>query len=252
MIKFSPNLGFGKKSGLFRGAWETWGKGLSLCGILAWVWVFMSLSSGLAQAVEKRPHIPIRGGIGNKTCYECHIKGTGIRLPSEERPKMYSMAQAFETFLQSPHGRLRLLGDERAPMCEDCHGTREWKDILPQSHPDSPIHPKNLPRVCAKCHGEGMFQSNVTEGAMHLELMERSLVPGKPLAVRYGFLPGITKSEKAYYIGLFDFTAYISWFFLVLTLGTLSLFSLYVFVDLIRKVLERLPGSLREKNHEEE
>lgn len=192
-----------------------------------------------APAPAEPTHVPIPGGLGGKTCYECHVLGDKPVLESAERPRRYSLAGAFETYLESPHGRLRRLGDQRAPMCEDCHFTREWSEILPRENPDSPINPRNLPRVCARCHGKAMLTAKVTEGSMHLELSHRSLAPGTPLSVRYGFLPGLTKAERHYYIGPFDVTAYVSVFFLLITVGTLGVFAMYMVADLVRKLLER-------------
>lgn len=192
-----------------------------------------------ASAAGGPPHVPVPGGLQGKTCFDCHIQRPAASLPSRERPRKYSIAAAFKTYLESPHGRLRTLGDKRAPMCEDCHLTREWADILPQEVPSSPIHPDNLPGICARCHGEGMRTANVAEGSMHLELTQRSLMPGEPLEVRYGFLPGLTKAEHAYFLGPFDVTAYVNWFFILITVGTLMAFSVYMVMDLIRKLLER-------------
>ena len=84
-----------------------------------------------------------------------------------------------------------------------------------------------------------MLGANVSQGSMHLELSHRSLVPGTPLDVRYGFLPGLTKAEQHYYIGPFDITAYVSVFFLLITVGTLSAFATYMVIDLVRKLIER-------------
>ena len=184
-------------------------------------------------------HVPVPGGLNGKTCYECHIRGVGIVLPSSERPKRYSIASAFLTYFKSPHGRLRRLGDARAPMCEDCHLTREWRYILPRENPASPINPANLPAICAKCHGAAMLAADVASGSMHLELRADALVRGRPLAVRYGFLPGITKLESAYYLGPFNLTATVYFFFLALTVGTLTFMSSYLVLDLLRKLAER-------------
>lgn len=226
--------------GAARGGWSA---ALALLALLA-----------LASTAQARPgdpsHVPIPGGLQGKACYECHIRGGGVSLPSQERPRRYSLAGAFETYLESPHGRLRRLGDLRAPMCEDCHFTREWKDILPREHPDSPIHPRNLGAVCARCHGPAMRTANVAEGSMHLELRHRSLVPGAPLDVKYGFLPGLTKSERAYFIGPFDVTAYVSGFFLLITVGTLVVFGLYMVVDLYRKLKERSAAARDASHHD--
>jgi hypothetical protein len=197
------------------------------------------MAVGAARAADP-PHVPIPGGLQGKTCYECHVQGVAAVSPLlHGRSRRYSLAGAFVTYMESPHGRLRRLGDMRAPMCEDCHYTREWKDILPADNPDSPINPRNEPRVCARCHGKAMLTAKVAQGSMHLELRHRSLVPGAPLEVRYGFLPGLTEREWAYYIGPFDITAWVSVLFLVLTVGTLVAFSAYMVVDLIRKLKER-------------
>ena len=131
------------------------------------------------------------------------------------------------------------MGERNAPRCVDCHLTEEWREILPQEHPDSPINPKNLPKICAKCHGAAMLKARVMDGSMHLELKRRSLIPGEPVAVRYGFLPGITKLEKSYYIGSFDVVAWVNFLFLVLTVGTLTSLTLFMLLDLYRKLMER-------------
>jgi len=208
------------------------------------------LAAGVAWA-DDPTHVPVAGGLQGKTCYECHIQGVSALSPVQEHSRRYSLAGAFETYMESPHGRLRQLGDMRAPMCEDCHFTREWKDILPADNPESPINPRNLPRVCARCHGTAMLTAKVAEGSMHLELRHRSLVPGAPLEVKYGFLPGLTKREWAYYIGPFDVTAYVSAFFLLITVGTLGAFGLYMVVDLLRKLKERHAAQDAASHHEE-
>ena len=184
-------------------------------------------------------HVPIPGGIGNQPCIRCHFEGMGTIVPMEGLPRKYSIQSAFRTYQESPHGRLRALGERNAPTCVDCHLTEEWRDILPKEHPDSPINPRNPPAICAKCHGNAMLSARVMDGSMHLELQSRSLKPGAPLEVRYGFLPGITKLEKTYYIGRIDVVAWVNFLFLVLTVGTLGFLALLVLLDLNRKLLER-------------
>lgn len=200
--------------------------------------VLLNIIVSSASMAGEAIHVPIPGGIEGRTCFECHISGEGKYLPTKLTVK-YSIAQAFATYKQSPHGRLRRLGDMRAPMCEDCHLTREWGDILPQEHPDSPVNPSNLPSICAKCHGNIMLTAKVAEGSMHIALAKRSLRPGEPIKVRYGLLPGLTKREKAYYIGPIDVLAYVNWFFTIITVGTLSMLIVYVVFDLRRKLIER-------------
>ncbi|HEX9842008.1 MAG TPA: hypothetical protein VGC20_04635 [bacterium] len=184
-------------------------------------------------------HVAIPGGIGHQPCIRCHFEGMGTISPQEDLPRKYSIQSAFRTYWSSPHGRLRALGEHNAPRCVDCHLTQEWREILPQEHPDSPINPKNLARICAKCHGAAMLQARVMDGSMHLELQRRSLKPGTPPEVRYGFLPGLTKLEKSYYIGKIDVMAWVNFAFLVLTVGTLCFLALFMLLDLYRKLMER-------------
>jgi hypothetical protein len=184
-------------------------------------------------------HVPIPGGIGSQPCIRCHFEGMGTILPQEGLPRKYSIEVAFRTYWLSPHGRLRALGERNAPRCVDCHLTQEWSEILPREHPDSPINPKNLAKVCAKCHGPAMLTARVMDGSMHLEPARRSLKPGAPLEVRYGFVPGITKLEKSYYLGPIDVVAWVNFAFLALTVGTLSSLAGFMVLDLVRKLLER-------------
>lgn len=193
-------------------------------------------------------HVPIPGGIGNQPCIRCHLEGLGTIIPQEELPRKYSIQSAFRTYWESPHGRLRTLGDLNAPRCMDCHLTEEWREILPQEHPDSPVNQKNLPKICAKCHGAGMLTARVMDGSMHLELQRRSLKPGEPVEVRYGFLPGITKLEKSYYIGQIDVVTWVNFLFLVLTVGTLISLTLFMLLDLYRKLMEKRESSWEEND----
>jgi hypothetical protein len=84
-----------------------------------------------------------------------------------------------------------------------------------------------------------MLTANAAAGAMHLQLGSRSIRLGKPLDVRYGFLPGITKLESTYYFAGIDVLAYVALLFLLLTVGTLSVMSIYMVLDLFRKLAER-------------
>jgi len=184
-------------------------------------------------------HFPIPGGIGDQPCIQCHLEGMGTVIPQEGLPRKYSITTAYASYRDSPHGRLRAMGERNAPDCKDCHLTMEWSQILPTEHPDSPINPRNLPRICARCHGEGMLNTRVSEGSMHLDFKRRSLMPSDPVDTRYGFLPGISKMEKSYFMGPFDLVVGVTFLFLVLTVGTLSVMGIFVLLDLYRKLMER-------------
>jgi hypothetical protein len=184
-------------------------------------------------------HVPIPGGIGHQPCIRCHFEGMGTIVPQEMLPRKYSIQYAFSSYWASPHGRLRALGERNAPRCVDCHLAEEWADILPQEHPDSPVNPRNLARICAKCHGDAMLGARVMDGSMHLELNRRSLKPGAPLSARYGFVPGITKLNQTYYVGPVDVVAWVNLLFLVLTVGTLTSLAAFMLLDMVRKLLDR-------------
>jgi hypothetical protein len=174
----------------------------------------------------------------------------GTVLPQEMLPRKYSIQSAFQSYLDSPHGRLRALGERNAPRCADCHLTQEWREILPQEHPDSPVNPRNLAKICAKCHGAAMLKARVMDGSMHLELQRRRLVPGEPMGTRYGFLPGITKLEKSYYIGSIDIVAWVNFLFTGLAVVTLISLTAFMLLDLNRKLIERRDQK-RRKQHED-
>ena len=52
----------------------------------------------------------------------------------------------------SAHGTLALQGDTDAPTCGDCH---QRHAELEQTSPASPIYPRNVPELCARCHMAG-------------------------------------------------------------------------------------------------
>lgn len=189
-----------------------------------------------SDARAEIPHVPVPGGLGNKTCYDCHISKSS---PFKKR-FTYSVTEAYETYYASPHGRLLKLGNPKAPTCADCHLTSEWKYILPVEHPESPVHPDNLAKVCVKCHGENMLTAKVNEGSMHFALNRRSLLPGEAADSRYGFLKEKTKKEQYYYIGSFDLTAYVDWAYKLLILITLSCMAIYMVIDLYRRIRSRI------------
>ena len=54
-----------------------------------------------------------------------------------------------ETFRDTFHGQVTILGFRVVAGCADCHGAHE---ILPASDPRSPVSPARLVQTCGKCH----------------------------------------------------------------------------------------------------
>jgi c(7)-type cytochrome triheme protein len=71
--------------------------------------------------------------LGTDTCARCH----------EQQVKIYRT---------SIHGTARARGDEEAATCQSCHGSAHA--ILVRSDARAPTYHLNLPRTCAKCHGD--------------------------------------------------------------------------------------------------
>ncbi|MBD3162002.1 MAG: hypothetical protein GF346_06895 [Candidatus Eisenbacteria bacterium] len=90
-------------------------------------------------------------------CVQCH---TGV-TPSHDRPCAtvdqtvdcsICHAEEVEIYQASTHGRLAAEESPDAPRCADCHGTH---GTLGKNDSSSPIFPRNVPDLCAKCHRAG-------------------------------------------------------------------------------------------------
>ncbi len=96
------------------------------------------------------------------TCIHCHENRLILRrygLPSAR----------LSTYRKTYHGIANQFGDVRAAECASCHGAH---DILPSTDPRSPIHPKNRPKTCGKCH-QGATE-NFAKGTIHVAPSARS------------------------------------------------------------------------------
>ncbi len=179
------------------------------------------------------PHIPIAGGLKGKSCYECHLQDREMST----RKSRYSITKAYNSFMRSPHGRLRKLGSKRAPYCEDCHATREWSKILPVSHPDSPMHPDRLGVICAGCHGPEMLSGKAAEGTMHYPEGGMSLFIDDSQGARLAFLPGRSLRESHYEFAGMNMVQLAETFFKALAIGVLLMFGIYIIIDQIRSLI---------------
>ncbi len=73
-------------------------------------------------------------------CRRCHYTGNPLGAPGGEIGDQYE---------HSVHGIEVLAGNEKAPVCADCHGTH---DIYSPSKKESTVYKQNSPRTCGKCH----------------------------------------------------------------------------------------------------
>jgi len=73
-------------------------------------------------------------------CQRCHFKGNLAGAPSLDRYKEYS---------ESVHGRAIALGNIKAPICQDCHGSHY---IFDKSDTLSRTNQEHIPQTCGTCH----------------------------------------------------------------------------------------------------
>ena len=78
-----------------------------------------------------------------ETCAKCHSQ-IGITLDPDIR-----LPRSFENYQESTHGRLLARGNEKVPVCTDCHGGHA---IRAGSDPQSTIALQNIDRTCGRCH----------------------------------------------------------------------------------------------------
>jgi len=77
-------------------------------------------------------------------CAGCHSDPSMMRpynLPTEQ----------YVIYQTSEHGRALSRGETRVAVCSDCHGAH---DVLSPGHPESRVHPRNIPATCADCHSD--------------------------------------------------------------------------------------------------
>ena len=77
-------------------------------------------------------------------CASCHANAEYMKHYNPQ-PYIFSMAE----FRTSVHCKRIEEGDPLVATCTNCHGVH---GILPHRDPRSPVHAKNVPFTCAKCH----------------------------------------------------------------------------------------------------
>lgn len=106
--------------------------------------------------------IPHPAGLAQVNCQRCHFPGNPVGAPEKVN---------YEGYVRSVHGRLRLAGNTKAPICQDCHGTHA---IHKASDPASRVAKANVPRTCGRCHLEVYAQY---ERSVHgVALLQKGIV----------------------------------------------------------------------------
>ncbi|MHC4941646.1 MAG: cytochrome c3 family protein [Planctomycetota bacterium] len=105
---------------------------------------------------EERAHSSMHGGVA---CAQCHTGGTPSPTyrPCSTMTKKVDCsichAEEVEDHENSLHGRLARRRDPDVPMCNDCHEPHYTRG---KDQPGSPTFPTNVPKLCGKCHREGV------------------------------------------------------------------------------------------------
>jgi cytochrome b subunit of formate dehydrogenase len=120
------------------------------------------------KAIAIGPHRQsVTEGRRRPSCTDCH--GPAHDIASVKRPRTYEEAIAIvlacerchnetgsfafnpvETYRENSHGDALLKkGLSISATCADCHGNHA---MLPESNPQSPIHPLEVPKTCGNCH----------------------------------------------------------------------------------------------------
>ncbi len=171
---------------------------------------------GIAETLKHSIHAP---GVGDAptdalpTCEDCHAAHAITRTDEAGfRTRMmnqcgYCHEKEAETFFDTFHGKVSLLGAAQVAKCSDCHGTH---DILPTHHPDSTLSRDNVVATCGECH------------------------PGSHRQFA-GYLTHATHHDPDEYPWLF----WTFWGMTGLLLGTLSIALIHAVLWLVRLLLDR-------------
>lgn len=116
-------------------------------------------------------------------CFDCHSDSKLMAAHGATTDAAMSYTRSF-------HGKAISYGSDKTAVCSDCHG---YHAVFSPSDPRSPVQPKKVTQVCAKCH-PGAPSAFAVSGANHLDLkIEQSPV----LRAEVGFFTVLTWSVLA-------------------------------------------------------
>ena len=117
--------------------------------------IFEKHGNSIHSPVGNPDYVQLRGMPELPKCNDCHSSHTMDRtdMPDFQLGIMGQCGQCHEeiseAYFETYHGKASALGDVAKAKCYDCHGAH---DILPQTDPDSHLHPRNIVETCAQCH----------------------------------------------------------------------------------------------------
>lgn len=109
--------------------------------------------------------IPHPVGLAPVNCQRCHFPGNPVGAPEDV---------SYEGYTKSVHGRLRLAGNTKAPLCQDCHGGH---DVAKRNDPASRTGQRRQPLTCGRCHMEVFAQYRESIHGQALLLRENQDAP---------------------------------------------------------------------------
>ncbi|MBN2009984.1 cytochrome c3 family protein [candidate division KSB1 bacterium] len=147
------------------------------------------------------------------SCPDCHKAHQVIRI-DEESFRQEILAECgtcheheTETYFDTYHGKVSLLGSGKTAKCSDCHGSH---GILPTDNPKSMLSQENVVETCKKCHPNSNRQFT-------------------------GYLTHATHHNRVKYPFLF----YTFWAMTFLLIGTFSFFGLHTLIWIPRSFRQR-------------
>jgi len=113
---------------------------------------------GDATVTDEEAMDPGKGFVGTpahgeipRMCGKCHSDANFMR---HYNPTLNIDQE--EKYFASVHGRRLRQGDPKVATCTSCHGVH---GILPVDNTNSPVYRLNIPRTCAKCHGDRQYMA---------------------------------------------------------------------------------------------
>jgi nitrate/TMAO reductase-like tetraheme cytochrome c subunit len=108
------------------------------------------------------------------TCIDCHT-AHHIQRVEAETWKLDIITECgtcheklLETYRDTYHGQVTMLGFTRVARCSDCHGSH---DILPPTNPRSTLAKDNIVATCQKCHPRA--NRNFTQYDSHADVHDK-------------------------------------------------------------------------------
>lgn len=106
------------------------------------------------------------------TCHDCHNAHSVERIDKDSfRQQILAECgtcheQVTETYFETYHGKVSLLGSGKTAKCSDCHGAH---NILPPEYPKSSLSRQNVINTCKKCHPNSnrQFTGYLTHATHH-------------------------------------------------------------------------------------